>query len=699
VSQRRAATVEEVGEPEVRSGTLLRLGEGLFLAIDRWAERWLPARMNPFQQTGAIATTAILVAVASGILELFWYSSSVHLAYDSVLAMGDKPLTAGLVRSVHRYSSDAAIFFMLVHAVRLFFERRFTGPRWLAWLTGTLSFFVMWFVGWLGYWLVWDERAHGVATGTAKMLDVLPIFVDPLERSLLTDEGINSLLFFVVFFFHMLIPLVLAIILWIHVSRLSRPTWITDRPMTACVVVTLVLVSLVYPANQAAPAQMSQLAHSFTMDWWYLAPLVLTERLGGGALWLLILVVGSVVASLPWTLTRGQRHRADTVVISRDNPRSYGLVQTVGESMACNACRSCYEDCPYDAIEMVPRTDGANYAEQPVVLTSQCVSCGICAGACDSAGIGLPWFDALQVRRQVDQWVAEEGTSILIGCAESAAGALVVDEQGVCADIPGFRVLKVPCSGWVNSTLVDRAIRRGAAGVLIATCEPGSCRYVEGAQLASDRLSGGGEPPQHSDEGQVRVVGMDRTRTRQLVSLAGAFSARGPLEDPHRAGPTTRGLAAVLVAAGLAAVFTLVSDLRYASPVTTDSELVVTFKHPGQLTENCRPLTDEEMNAKPVHMRPAAEICDRRRAPVRLRVAIDGSWRETQVYEPAGIWKDGISIVVYRIPLDAGQHDVQVAVGDGPGEGWDYSDGDTVRFVAGQRRVVTFERVTGFEWY
>ena len=87
----------------------------------------------------------------------FWYRPSVHQAYASVAATVG-PWAAGLMRSLHRYSSDAAMFFALVHALRLFFERRFTGPRWLAWVTGIVGLGVLWFVGWTGYWLVWDLR-------------------------------------------------------------------------------------------------------------------------------------------------------------------------------------------------------------------------------------------------------------------------------------------------------------------------------------------------------------------------------------------------------------------------------------------------------------------------------------------------------------------------------------------------------------
>ena len=51
----------------------------------------------------------------------------------------------------------------------------------------------------------------------------------------------------------------------------------------------------------------------------------------------------------------------------------------------CNGCARCAEDCPYEAIRMVRRTDGLPFPTQAQVNPSLCVSCGICVGACPSS--------------------------------------------------------------------------------------------------------------------------------------------------------------------------------------------------------------------------------------------------------------------------------------------------------------------------
>jgi F420-non-reducing hydrogenase iron-sulfur subunit len=52
---------------------------------------------------------------------------------------------------------------------------------------------------------------------------------------------------------------------------------------------------------------------------------------------------------------------------------------------------------------------------------------------------------------------------------------------------PHLRVVRVMCSGRVEPQFVLQAFRRGADGVLIGGCHPGSCHYMEGNIKALQR--------------------------------------------------------------------------------------------------------------------------------------------------------------------------------------------------------------------
>ena len=678
------------GEAPLPVGILRQLEKG-FIYLDRLLARCVSSELNPMLHTGAIAVTALFIATVTGIALLIWYKPSVHFAYASLEAMSQSPLGSGLVRSLHRYSSDAAVLFGLIHAFRVFFERRFDGARWLAWVTGAIMMGLLWFIGWTGYWLVWDLRAQSVAVGSAKLLDVLPVFTDPLSRSFVTDEGVNSLLFFVVFFIHMIIPLAMVVVMWLHITRLARARYLTSRVMTIWVSALLLLICVAYPATNEAPAQMTAIAERYTMDWWYLFPMPLIDRLSAGALWGLLIVGSAISLAIPWLLA-GKRRQPASVVAAR-----------------CNECKKCYTDCPYEAIEMIPRTDGNDrYLTQASVIDSKCVACGICAGSCDTVGIGLGWFSSIEQRRLLESWLKRaerdgERVHIAFVCAESAGANLEIDPvTGLCAELPGYRALRIPCSGWVQPLMIERVIRQGASGVLVVSCPPGGCGFREGAEWERQRIEGLREPNLRVDKlepGQVRLVALDRTRKADLIRAAARFrNGEEPLRVQGRSRAVHAVSATVLLIA-CAGILGLVSDLGYTAPAIDGSEFVVSLKHPGVASENCRDLTPEELASTPVHMR-KERICERHRPPVRLRVTIDGVTALEASIAPSGIWEDGNSVAVERIPVALGEHHVSVAIGEtmDPDE-WSFGDEQTLTFSERHRRVVVFDRVGGFDWH
>jgi len=526
---------------------------------------------------------------------------------------------------------------------------------------------------------------------SAKLLDVLPIFTDPLSRSFVTDEGVNSLLFFVVFFIHMIIPLAMVVVMWLHITRLARARYLTSKVMTIWVLALMLLICVAYPATNEAPAQMTAIAERITMDWWYLFPLPLIDRLSAGALWSLLIFGSTISLAIPWLLA-GKRKQPASVVAAR-----------------CNECKKCYTDCPYEAIEMIARTDGNDrYLTQASVIDSKCVACGICAGSCDTVGIGLDWFSAIEQRRLLGSWLQEaeragETVHIAFVCAESAGANLEIDPvTGLCAELPGYRALRVPCAGWVQPLMIERVIRQGASGVLIASCPPDRCGYREGAEWERQRIEGLREPKLRVDKlerGQVRLVALDRTRKADLIRAAARFrSGEEPLRAPSRSRAIHAVSATVLLIACVG-ILGLVSDLGYTAPAIDGSEFVVSLKHPGLASENCRDLTQEELASTPVHMR-KEHICERMRPPVRLRVIIDGATALETSIAPSGIWEDGNSVTVERIPVEPGEHRVNVAIGEtvDPNE-WSFGAEQTITFTKESRRVVIFDRVAGFTWH
>ena len=665
----------------MRGEAVLRAVENAFLRLERFSSRFLPDAVNPLLHTGALANSSLVVALVTGGLLLFWYSPSVHFAYASMQAM-EAAFLPRLVRSLHRYSSDVCVLFVALHAARLVAARRFSGARWLAWVTGLISVALLWLVGWTGYWLVWDERAAAVAVGTARFLDRLPVFVDSMESTFVADATVGSLLFFIVFFVHMLIPMAMGVVLWLHIARLQRPKFLANRAVSVALVVGLVVLSVALPAQVAAPARLGIFSTGFSIDAWYLVPLWLTDRLSADALWALTVLATALLAVAPWASTKA-RARPATIIAER-----------------CSGCEHCVQDCPYEAISLVPRTDGKPYSHVALVDPSRCLGCGICNASCATAGSGLPHFDTLAQRDVVEAWVdsAPQDDKPLIAFLCHDASSLAVDvESGLCADLPGYRVLQVPCAGWVHAITVERLLRKGAPGVLIVGCA-GTCRFREGLSWTEGRMAGTHDTPlaDRVDKSRLRVLAFHRLERERLCTEAAAFR-RHEGRKTGRALPVWVGAAVTTLAWG--GLTYALSQVPYTPPVNESARLAITFKHPGAVSERCQTLSPEEQAKLPVHMRRDKD-CQRARQKVRLKVLIDGVATLEKAYAPSGMWSDGASVVFEEFDVPSGPHQLKLLIGDDGDEStWAYVGERIVHFAVGERRAVVFDRTAGFGWH
>ncbi|MCF7687501.1 MAG: cytochrome b N-terminal domain-containing protein [Cephaloticoccus sp.] len=639
--------------PPTRAARILRIGDRLITASDTLLERWLPRELNPLAQLGQAVNAMLLLAVASGVLLLIWYSPSVVLAWSSLADLGPRSL-GGIMRSVHRYASDLLMLLVLVHAGRTFFARKFADARWLAWVSGIGLLGLVWFIGWTGYWLVWDERAQLLALDTIRMIDVLPVFGEPMLRLFALDRTVPSLLFFVVFFLHMVLPLGIAGGLCFHLARLSRTKLLPDWRLSLWLGGAVVVAALLYPATNAALAQMAVKPAGLSMDWWYLWPLEISARLSGGGIWLATFLAATGLMTVPWWLARRR-------------PRP--IFQVTVNVSRCFSCTLCSHDCPFGAITMVPRTDGKPFPSEARIDPDRCIGCGVCSGACDTQAIGMAWFDAMRVTHELEQFVLAavargEAPALAFVCAQSDGGWELFDEVAWQTRLPGYTVRPIPCSGWIEPKLIERVINKGAVAVLIVGCGSSEAFCKEGNQWMPARLSGAREPafrPNRADPGKVAHMNFDPLRPHLLTEAAARLREQQPAPAvPSRSKTGAWLVGALLTAVTMAAVL-WVSDAPFLNPAPAEPEFVFTFRANGDwLSGEAVALPDPANDTRPVHMRTALPA-KRTRMPVVVRMAIDGQKQEHS-FAPKGFKSDGSSAGDLRVPLEPGLHHIVVSV-------------------------------------
>lgn len=430
--------------------------------VERLFDRAYRSGVNPLHHTGALSGLFLVVALVTGVYLLLFYR--VSAPYESTIE-----LPGQWIRALHRYAADAALAAAFLHALRMFLRGRTWGARALAWLSGLALVGAVLVCGWTGLVLVWDRQAHLVALEGVRLVDLLPLFPEPISRLFAEPGALPNSFFFMNLFLHVAAPLGMAACLWIHVSRVARPTLMPPRGLGVATTALLTLVAIAWPLEALGPADLATLPGRMPVDLFYGFWLAVPKELTVAA----VLVLATV--PLWW------------------KPREAPAPAWVDPKL-CTGCSQCYQDCPYAAISMVPREDPLD-RRMARVDPNLCASCGICAASCGPMSIGPPGRTG---RDQMAALTATPGEIVVFACANGPA-------------LSGVR--RVACAGSLHTSVIEAALRQGASGVLILTCPGDDALHREGPKWLHARIHEGREADlkPRVDRRRVRLVACDLT--------------------------------------------------------------------------------------------------------------------------------------------------------------------------------------------
>jgi coenzyme F420-reducing hydrogenase delta subunit/ferredoxin len=485
----------------------------LFGKSERVFEYAFGQRYNPFTWLGAFGWYFYWITAATGIYLYIFFDTGIVDAYASVEYMSNEQwYAAGIMRSLHRYASDALVVVVVLHLLREFAMDRMRGKHFFAWLTGVPLLAFIYICGISGYWLVWDKLAQYIAVATSEWLDALPFFAEPIANNFLDSTTLGGRFFTLMVLIHIFAPLFMLLLMWVHVQRHSSARVNPPRSLAIGTMVAMLVLSLIYPAVSQGPADLDVVPVTVNLDWYYLAAYPLLEVVPGGQLWLYLIGGFVLLAALPWLPPEAKTPEA---AVSLAN---------------CNGCSRCFDDCPFSALTMVPRTDGRLYELEPVVNPDNCTSCGICAGSCPTStpfrrarpiepGIQLPHRTISELRERVMapmNVVAGDPRVMIFACDQGSAQLLDDETDGV-------RVIKLPCVGMLPPSFVDFALsRRFADGVMLAGCAENDCFHRLGNEWTMQRMARERDPHLRRRVAEERVnmkwlpPGAHRRRTAAL---------------------------------------------------------------------------------------------------------------------------------------------------------------------------------------
>lgn len=468
----------------------------ILLGIEGLLTQTFGAELNPFYYLGALGFYFFWVVVISGAYIYAFYKTGIQLSYPSVEYISiDQWYLGGIMRSLHRYASDALVVVMLLHLIREFILGRYRGARWFAWLTGIPLIWLIFGAGINGYWMVWDRLAQYLTISTVEWFDWLPIFSEPMSRSFLTQEVLNDRFFSLISFAHVTVPLVVLFLLWIHIMRISYPVVNPRKGLIVGMLLALLMLSIIEPALSQGPADMSIEPANIRLDWFYMFIYPLLDIWSEGKVWALVIGASLVLAVLPWI------------------PSKHGQIPVAEVSLKnCSGCRLCVADCPYEAVVMRPRSDGLNFLEQAVVVPDRCVSCGICVGSCPSSspfrgehhyvsGIEMPSIQMSELRSKLNKELNDlvgESRVLVVGCDNAADVTKLRDES--------VATISLPCTAMLPPSFIEYVLREhGVDGVFVTGCREHDCYHRLGVVWTVQRLTSVRKPSLRSRADLERV--------------------------------------------------------------------------------------------------------------------------------------------------------------------------------------------------
>lgn len=611
--------------------------EKIFLYLDRFFNFLFSSEYNPLYRSGTIAAFLLFIVIVTGIYLVFFYK--LNAPYDSVVQIQSQVFAGRWIRSLHRYASDAAVFSVIVHFFRMLLQGKTWGPRTLAWMSGIFLTLLLFVSGWTGYVMIWDAHGQALAIGGAKIFDSMKIFGDPISRAF-NGETMTppSSFFFMNLFLHIVIPLSMIFGLWLHTAKMARAVWFPNKKMMYGIVGAGILSAVLIPAPLLKKGNTLLTPGEIKIDWFFDFWLKWSHESPGAVFLSLGLSFLFLILFPLWLKPKPQ----EKLGVASNDPHK------------CQGCGQCVKDCPYEAIQMIPRTVGKGSPTIALTNPDLCVGCGICSASCD------PFTMGPEDRRAGDLFKAAKlfTTQPKVSTSEPSSKTLVIackNQSGSLNKISklfsnekNIQIFPVECSGTVHAAVLEY-FGKNYKEVLVTACPERNCTNKDGYKLLRERISG------------ERLPSFTHKFDRSKISLLSVGDGEeNNILKKLKAIPSGKALKILPVISGVI-LFMMISFLSQIPTVFSDDSgiLRLSWRLTGQNIKICEDRTQDQLNNIPAHMR-TQQICIQKPIDYQLLVSINGESKINEIIKAGGLHGDRPIYVHRDIKLHSGNHQVQI---------------------------------------
>jgi heterodisulfide reductase subunit A len=148
----------------------------------------------------------------------------------------------------------------------------------------------------------------------------------------------------------------------------------------------------------------------------------------------------------------------------------------------CGLCGICIKSCPFNAISIE--------SEKINIDKFKCKGCGTCVSICPTGAIEMNIDTSQKIFKTIEVFAKYDKKPKIIAFCCQSCGYAAADNAGLKKIIysPNTFIVRVPCTGRVDSNFILKALSEGFDGVMIIGCNQDSCRYIDGIQKIQRRV-------------------------------------------------------------------------------------------------------------------------------------------------------------------------------------------------------------------